>query len=248
MENHKYAIALAEVSITGLEKFDVVSIPRSQLQTIVTEWSEPITDKNGQEEAIPLKWANGWIVESANWTQELTDIIVNAMLAYNLKYPNNAIPNDYPLIMDGSNFGVQNIKPFLSEYGRKTKYLSFRKQDVGATLPAQAVLLREKFKVYDAQNALIESPTMQQIFESIDPNVMSYIKVFEGVEYVIVPVELSALRTVLGDVVLSEIEELNGLATMQAQYESNGQLKTFPRPGSTIFSYDELLAFNWDVV
>jgi hypothetical protein len=246
MANHKYAIALAEVSITDLEKFDIVSVPRSQMLTVVTEWSQPISDRNGQEEAIPLKWANGWIVESANWTQELTDIIVNAMLVYNAKYPNNAIPNNYPLIMDGSNFGVQNIKPFLSEYGRKTKYLSFRKQDVGATLPAQAVLLREKFKVYDEQNVLIENPTMQQIFESIDPNVMSYIKVFGGAEYVIVPVELSAVRVVLGDVVSSEIEELNTLATLQAQFESNGQLKTFPKPGSTIFTYDELLAFNWD--
>ena len=88
---HKYGIALAEVSQLDLEKFDVVSIPRDQMKTIVTSYSDPITDGSGQAEPIPLTWANGWIVESTNWTAELTDVINKGVTDYNVKYPSNKI-------------------------------------------------------------------------------------------------------------------------------------------------------------
>jgi hypothetical protein len=123
---------------------------------------------------------------------------------------------------------IENLTPtFLAKYGRKTSYLSFRKQDVYTPLPLEAVLLREKFKVY-VNGELVANPTIKQMFESVDPLVMTYIKLYNTTEY--------------------EIEELNQLATMQAQLESNGVYKTFPPPGSTVFTYDELLAFNWDIV
>lgn len=244
----KYGIALTEVSTTDLSKFDVVTIPRTNMVTIVTEWSTPITDGTGQEEAIPLKWANGWIVESAKWTQEHTDIITTALAEYNAKYPNNPIPNDYALIMDGQHFGVPNFKPFLAKYGRSTNYLIFKKADVYTPLPAQSVLLRRRFKVYDSEDVEIAHPTIKMIFESIDPDVMTYVKVFENdenqlIEYLVVPVTLSAIRD--PELRKSEVEELNELARMQAMYDSGGTSEDYDFPGSTIMTFDELNAVNW---
>jgi len=97
---HKYAIALAEVPLTDLEKFDVVTVPRSNMTTIVTEYSEPIPDGTGQIEPVPLRWANGWIVEAMEWTEEHTEIIMSAVAEYNDKYPEYPIPNDYPIIWE----------------------------------------------------------------------------------------------------------------------------------------------------
>ena len=98
MLGHKYGIALAEVSLEDLGKFDVVTIPRSQMTTIVTDLSEPIQDGTGQVDPVPIAWANGWIVESANWTEELTTIINNGRNAYNAKYPAFPIPENTVLI------------------------------------------------------------------------------------------------------------------------------------------------------
>jgi hypothetical protein len=95
---HKYGIALAEVSLTDLEKFDVVTVPRSNMTTIVTDWSEPIPDGTNQIEPVPLRWANGWIVEAVEWTDEHTEIIMAAVAEYNDKYPEFPIPPDTVLI------------------------------------------------------------------------------------------------------------------------------------------------------
>lgn len=87
----KYGIALAEVLISDLIKFDVITVPRGVMVTIITSKSAPIRDKSGQIEPIPLTWANGWIVESNNWTQELTDLLNAGIDSFNAKYPANKI-------------------------------------------------------------------------------------------------------------------------------------------------------------
>jgi hypothetical protein len=141
---------------------------------------------------------------------------------------------------------IESLTPtFLNKYGRSTNYFSFREQDLGVQIPAQMYLIRYKLGIAPSDN-----PTMGEVFQSVDPNVLTYIKKYNGTNYVIVPISFSAKRVVVGEgesaYASSEIEELNQLATMQAQLESNGVYKTFPPPGSTIFTYDELLAFNWD--
>jgi hypothetical protein len=132
---------------------------------------------------------------------------------------------------------------WLGKYGRSTNYFSFRQQDLGVQIPEQMYLLRQKLNV-------VGNPTMGELFEAIDPQVLTYIKQYNGTNYVIVPISFSAKRVVVGEgenaYASSEVEELNYLASMQAQLESGGVYKTFPPPGSTIFTYDELLAFNWD--
>jgi hypothetical protein len=132
---------------------------------------------------------------------------------------------------------------WINKYGRSTNYFSFRQQDLGVQIPEQMYLLRQKLNV-------VGNPTMGELFEAIDPQVLTYIKQYNGTNYVIVPITFSAKRVVVGEgenaYASSEVEELNYLASMQAQLESNGVYKTFPPPGSTIFTYDELLAFNWD--
>ena len=75
-----------------------MTIPRSQMTTIVTDLSEPIQDGTGQVDPAPIAWANGWIVESSNWTQEHTDIILNGVADYNAKYPAFPIPENTALI------------------------------------------------------------------------------------------------------------------------------------------------------
>jgi hypothetical protein len=97
---HKYAIALAEVSLSDLEKFDVVTVPRSGMTTLVIKWSDPIEDKTGQTEPVPTHWANGWIVEDSDWNDEHTAIIMNAVAEYNAKHVDNQIPSDYPIIWE----------------------------------------------------------------------------------------------------------------------------------------------------
>jgi hypothetical protein len=128
---------------------------------------------------------------------------------------------------------------------RHQGYFSFREQDLGVQIPTEMYLLRQKFNV-------VGNPTMGELFQSIDPDVLTYIKKYNGVNYVIVPMAFSAKRVIVGTgetaYPSSEVEELNQLASAQAQFESGGVYKTFPSPGSTIFTYDEFLAFNWDVI
>jgi hypothetical protein len=95
---NKYGIALAEVSQENLKKFDVITVPRAQMTTIVTKYSDPITDGSGQTEPIPCCWANGWIVESIKWTQEHTDIINQGAADFNAKYPDTPITQTEKMI------------------------------------------------------------------------------------------------------------------------------------------------------
>jgi hypothetical protein len=95
----KYGKLLIE-GIASAEIFSVVSVPRSNLQTIVTQLSEPITDGTGQSEPIPLRWANYLIVEADDWQQEHTDAIMDAVEEYNEKYPEFPIPENETLIWD----------------------------------------------------------------------------------------------------------------------------------------------------
>lgn len=94
-------ITYAKLLIEGLadaELFDVVSVPRAQLGTIVTQESDPVTDGSGQTEPIPINWANYLIVEANDWTQAHTDAINNAVAAYNAKYPLLPIPGSEVMI------------------------------------------------------------------------------------------------------------------------------------------------------
>jgi hypothetical protein len=101
MENflamRKYGKLLIE-GVEHAEQFTVVSVPRSNLKTIVTEASEPITDGSGQTEPVPLRWANYIIVEHDEWDETHTAIIENAVAAYNAKYPEFPIPAQTELI------------------------------------------------------------------------------------------------------------------------------------------------------
>jgi hypothetical protein len=143
------------------------------------------------------------------------------------------------------NYAEYAAHKFLALNSRSTNYFSFREQDLAVQIPEQMYLLRQKLNV-------VGNPTMGDLFESIDPQVLTYIKKYNSTNYVIVPISFSAKRVVVGTgeaaYPSSEIEELNQLASAQAQFESGGVYKTFPAPGSTIFTYDELLAFNWDIV
>jgi hypothetical protein len=126
-----------------------------------------------------------------------------------------------------------------------TVYLSFRKQDLVTPFPNELPLLRAKYSI-------VGNPTMQEVFDLVEPNVMEYIKLYNTTEYVILPLALSAKRVVLqdsnnADYVTSEIDELNVLASQTAQSQSGGVYITFPPPGSTVFTtYQELVDFNWD--
>ena len=86
----KYGILLQEGQ-ADIDKFLVVAVPRDNMESVVTKWSEnDFTDENGQAAKIPEAWGNGWVVKWIEETQneQCLEAINNAMDAFNLKYTN----------------------------------------------------------------------------------------------------------------------------------------------------------------
>ena len=86
----KYGILLQEGQL-DIDKFLVVSLPRDNMQSVVTKWSDnDFVDENGQSSKIPEAWGNGWIVEWVEETQneQCVKAITDAMDTFNSKYTN----------------------------------------------------------------------------------------------------------------------------------------------------------------
>jgi hypothetical protein len=147
-----------------------------------------------------------------------------------------------PDMLGFTTYAEMQTNLWLGKYGRSTNYFSFREQDLSVQIPAQMYLLRYKLGI--EQN---ENPTMGEVFQSVDPDCLTYIKKWKGINYVIVPLSFSSVRVIVGEGAearsSSEVEELNFLATIQGQMSG---YTTITKPGSTIWTYDELLNFEWD--
>jgi len=98
--SHKFGILLQE-GVNDIGKFKVVAVPRENMLTIVTKWSDTEeSDQSGQSQKVPEMWANGWSVEwfEDSENNECRTAISDAMNAYNAKYVDNKITIDQLII------------------------------------------------------------------------------------------------------------------------------------------------------
>jgi len=114
---HKYAIAI-ELTQEELKDAGWLVTVGSSMFNIVTEYYPAFTDALGQSEARPKKSVAGLIVESADWTQAMTDLIAVGRARHNSENSANLIPDDQQLIWNAGYSFSQYKDPITDLYER----------------------------------------------------------------------------------------------------------------------------------